>query len=82
MWLCPGGLQPAAARGSDVRGMVAAAIEEAKRIPEAPPVPVNYSSLQRSIQEWIEQLEGTNSDVATAQQVGSVQRVLQVASCL
>ena len=53
-----------------MRGMVGAAIEEAKRIPEAPPVPVNYSSLQRSIQEWIEQLEGTNSDVAAAQQVG------------
>ena len=62
-------MQPEVPHGSDVRGMVAAAIEEARRIPEAPPVPINYSSLQRSIQEWIEQLEGTNSDVAAAQQV-------------
>ena len=67
-------VQPEAPHGSDVREMVGLAIEEARRIPDVPPVPIDYSSVLAGIREWIEQLEGTNSDVEAAQQVGSVQR--------
>jgi hypothetical protein len=59
-------VQPEAPEGSDVRDMVRRAIEEARRIPAAPPVPVNYTGLIRAIRDWIEQLEGAGADAAAA----------------
>ena len=71
LWLC---LQPPTPSSTDMRGIVHQAIEEARRIPDVPPVPIDYSSVLAGIREWIEQLEATQSEVAAAQQVGSVQR--------
>jgi hypothetical protein len=48
--------------------LVGRALEEARRLPEVPPVPVNYSSLLASLRDWIEQLEATNADVAATRQ--------------
>jgi hypothetical protein len=57
-----------------MRGVVHSAIEVAKRIPDVPPVPTNYSGLLAAIQEWIEQLGATNNDLAAAQQETKQQR--------
>ena len=46
-----------------MRQIVHLALDEAKRIPAAPPVPVDYSHLRVNVSEWIEQLEATNQDV-------------------
>ncbi len=56
-------LQPDAPQGINVRQIVHLALNEAKRIPAAPPVPVDYSRLRVNVSEWIEQLEATNQDV-------------------
>ena len=62
-------LQPAAPRGRDVREAVRQLLDAALRVPPPPAVPTNYEGLLRDIQRWIDDLEATNSDVATAQQV-------------
>ncbi len=67
----PAHLQPPAAHGSDVREMVQRAIEEAKRIPPPPPLPTNYSGLVDDIARWIEALQASQAELATAQQVGT-----------
>lgn len=71
LWLVPLlGVQPSSAAPSDVRGLVGQALEEAKRIPEAPPLPpINYEELLRDIRQWIEDCQATQSDVQAAQQV-------------
>ena len=62
-------MQPAATRGGDLRDMVRQLIEEAKRIPEPPPLPVNYDDLLAGLQRWIDDCEAANRDVDAAVQV-------------
>jgi hypothetical protein len=51
-----------------VRGLVGAALEQAKRLPKVPPVPVNYSGILAAVRDWIEQLEATNADLSGAEE--------------
>jgi hypothetical protein len=53
-----------------VRGMVDAALKEAKRLPPPPPLPTNYASLLEELERWISDLEGVASDLDGAQKVG------------
>ena len=55
--------------GMTVREMVRQLIEEARRLPEVPPMPVDYSGLLDSIRRWIEELQGAAADVEQAQAV-------------
>lgn len=64
-------LQPELPSTADVRGAVQQAIEEARRLPPMPLMPVDYSSLLADIQSWIAALEAATADVAAAQQVNS-----------
>jgi exonuclease VII small subunit len=50
-----------------VRGMVQGMIEEARRLPPVPPMPVDYSGLLASVHRWIEELQGAAEDVEQAQ---------------
>lgn len=63
--------QPELPSTADVRGAVQQAIEEARRLPPMPLMPVDYSSLLADIQSWIAALEAATADVAAAQQVTS-----------
>jgi hypothetical protein len=58
-------LQPDAPQGINVRQLVVDALEVAKRIPAAPPVPEDYDSLSRNIQECITELEVTTTEIVT-----------------
>jgi hypothetical protein len=49
--------------------MVRQLIEEAQRIPDAPPLPVDYEQLLTDLVRWIEECEAANGDVDTAIQV-------------
>lgn len=64
-------LQPELPSTADVRGAVRQAIEEARRLPPMPLMPVDYSALLADIQSWIAALEAASADVAAAQQVSS-----------
>lgn len=52
--------------------MVQQMIEEARRLPPMPPMPVDYSGLLASVHRWIEELQGAAGDVEQAQAVGAV----------
>lgn len=52
-----------------IRGMVQGMIEEARRLPPVPPMPVDYSGLLASLRRWVEELQGTAADVEQAQAV-------------
>ncbi|KAL4428231.1 hypothetical protein ABPG75_002320 [Micractinium tetrahymenae] len=58
---------------SDVRGAVQRLIEEAERLPEMPPMPVNYDDLLADIRQWIAELDGCQADVQAAQQAAGQQ---------
>lgn len=58
-----------------VRGMVQQLIEEARRLPPMPPMPVDYSGLLASVHRWIEELQGAATDVETAQAVRALPAV-------
>ena len=49
--------------------MVQGMIEEARRLPPVPPMPVDYSGLQASLRRWVEELQGAAADVELAQAV-------------
>ena len=53
----------------EVRGAVQQAIEEARRLPPMPLLPVDYSGLLADLRQWIQALQGAAADVTTAQQV-------------
>lgn len=55
-----------------IRGMVQQMIEEARRLPPIPPMPVDYSGLLASVHRWIEELQGAAGDVEQAQAVGAM----------
>lgn len=50
--------------------MVRTLIEEAKRIPEPPPLPTDYSGLLDELRRWVEAAEAANLEVDAAIQVG------------
>jgi hypothetical protein len=58
-----------APRGGDLRDMVRHMIEEARRIPEPPPLPVDYGPLLEELRRWVEAAEAANRDVDAATQV-------------
>ena len=51
-----------------MRGGVQRLLDEAQRLPEMPPMPVNYDDLLADIRQWLAALEGCQADVAAAQQ--------------
>jgi hypothetical protein len=57
-----------APRGGDLRDMVRHMIEEARRIPEPPPLPVDYGPLLEELRRWVEAAEAANRDVDAATQ--------------
>lgn len=61
-------LQPATPAKADVRDAVLRLVEGARRLPEMPPMPVNYDDLLADLQEWLAELEGVESDLSVAQQ--------------
>ena len=58
---------PAAPTTADVRGAVQQLLEEARRLPAMPPMPVNYEELLADVEKWLAELAGTRADVAAAQ---------------
>lgn len=62
-------LQPELPSTAEVRSAVQQAIEEARRLPPMPLMPVDYSALLADIQSWIAALEAASADMAAAQQV-------------
>ncbi len=66
---CPACLQPASARGGDLRDLVRQLIEEAKRIPPPPPMPVDYGPLAEQLRGWVQELRGIKDDVQAALEV-------------
>lgn len=49
--------------------MVRQLIEEARRMPPPPPLPVDYSALLAALAAWLAALEGCKQDVQAALQV-------------
>lgn len=45
------------------------AIEEARRLPPMPLMPVDYSGLLADLRQWIQALQGANADVVASQHV-------------
>lgn len=62
-------LQPAATRGGDLRDLVRQLIEEAKRIPPPPPLPVDYDPLLAELRGWVGELKAVKDDVQAALEV-------------
>ena len=59
-------MQPPVPTREDVRSAVDDAIEEARRLPPMPLMPIDYSALLADIHRWIEALQGAQADVDAA----------------